>query len=239
MLSNTAAWLTAQKARPLQVKSSPYTLQETKRYWSRMAQSASIPWIGRGKQWATPSSRGRLILVLWAQTLQARWSKYLGKGVARFKIDDRVIGLALELISNKAIDGAFQAYIVLLVHLTSPIPATMSFVDASVLPLGISTAACGLIQKEYLALQFPSASPKKATGETILIWGGSSSIGSNSIQLAVTAGYELFTMASPKNFEYVKKLGVSEAFDPKSKTVIADLTDAFKSKTGDGLRALA
>ena len=71
----------------------------------------------------------------------------------------------------------------------------------------------------------------KPTGKTLLVWGGSTSVGSNTIQLAVAAGYEVITTASPKNFDYVKKLGASQAFDYRSKTVVGDLIHAFKDKT--------
>jgi NADPH:quinone reductase-like Zn-dependent oxidoreductase len=72
----------------------------------------------------------------------------------------------------------------------------------------MSTAACGLFQEDHLALQRSSALPKP-TSKTLLVWGGSTSVGSNAIQLAVAAGYEVFTTASPKNFDYVKKLGAA------------------------------
>jgi NADPH:quinone reductase-like Zn-dependent oxidoreductase len=48
------------------------------------------------------------------------------------------------------------------------------------------------------------------TGQTVLVWGGSTSVGSNAIQLAVAAGYEVITMSSPRNFEYVTPLGASQ-----------------------------
>lgn len=55
-------------------------------------------------------------------------------------------------------------------------------------------------------------------------------MGSNAIQLAVAAGYSVITTASPKNFEYVKKLGASEVFDYRSPTVVEDLVAAFQEK---------
>lgn len=237
MPSNTAAWLVAEKSKPLEVKSASYHSPGDDEIVVKNGAIGLNP-----VDWARQAMGGALF----------SWTTYpcimgsdvagevveVGRGVARFKIGDRVTGLALGLTSNKAADGAFQAYTVLPVHLTSPIPTTMSFVDASVLPLGISTAACGLFQKDYLALQLPSAPPKKASGQTVLIWGGSTSVGSNAIQLAVAAGYEVITTASPKNFEYVKKLGASQVFDYKSGTVVADLVDAFRSKTSAGALAI-
>lgn len=55
------------------------------------------------------------------------------------------------------------------------------------------------------------------------------------VQLAVAAGYEVITTASAHNFDYVKKLGASQAFDYNSSTVHEDLLNAFKSKTLAGV----
>ncbi|MCJ1252160.1 hypothetical protein MMC30_009399 [Trapelia coarctata] len=115
----------------------------------------------------------------------------------------------------------------------------MSYEEASVLPLGLSTAACGLFQKDQLALQYPSVPrPKTPTGKTLLIWGGATSVGYNAIQLAVAAGYEVFTTASPKNVDFVKRLGASQVFDYNCKTVVADLIRAFKGKTTAGAMSI-
>lgn len=55
-------------------------------------------------------------------------------------------------------------------------------------------------------------------------------MGSNAIQLAVAAGYEVITTASPKNFEYVKKLGASQVFDYNNSDISNNLLNAFKGK---------
>ena len=69
--------------------------------------------------------------------------------------------------------------------------------------------------------------------------GGGTSVGSNAIQLAVAAGYEVITTASSKNFDYVKKLGASQAFDYNSPTVIKDIVKAFHKKDIAGATAYA
>lgn len=78
--------------------------------------------------------------------------------------------------------------------------------------MGVSVATKALFHKDYLSLGLPSASPEPKQ-ETVLIWGGSTSVGSNAIQLAAAAGYEVITTASPHRFEYVKGLGAAQAFD--------------------------
>lgn len=159
----------------------------------------------------------------------------IGPGVTRFEVGQRVIGhtTGTDQTNNSPAHGAFQIYTVLLVNASSPIPSTLSYESAAVLPLGVSTAACGLFQKDQLGLQYPSTSPKP-TGKTLLVWGGSTSVGCNAIQLAVAAGYEVITTCSPRNFAFVKKLGASQAFDYNSKTVVTDLIHAFEGKTTAG-----
>ena len=100
----------------------------------------------------------------------------------------------------------------------------------------MSTAACGLFSTDHLALQYPSATPN-STGKTLLVWGGSTSVGSNAIQLAVAAGYEVVTTSSPRNFDYVKELGASQIFAYKSTTVVEDVIEAFEDKTIVGAAA--
>ncbi len=163
----------------------------------------------------------------------------VGKGVALFKVGGRVLGNAVSFDqrSNKSSEGAFQEYTVLRTNLASPIPDSMSFESACVLPLGLSTAACGLFMKDYLALPFPTLSPKPSE-KTLLVWGGSTSVGCNAIQLATAAGYEVIATASPQNHELLKKLGAVEVFDYRSPTVIRDIISAFKNRTSAGAIAI-
>ena len=90
------------------------------------------------------------------------------------------------------------------------------------MPLSISTASAGLYQKDFLSLPYPTKDPK-STGKAILVWGGSSSVGSSAIQLAVASGLEVVTTASKRNFEYVKRLGAKHAFDHGSKDVVEEI----------------
>lgn len=155
----------------------------------------------------------------------------VGRGVTHLKIGDRVVGHAAgsNKNRNKSAQGAFQLYTVMLAYMVSPIPDTLSFESAAVVPLGASTAACGLFQKDQLALELPNPSRSpKPLGKTVIIWGGATSVGSNAIQLAVAAGYEVITTSSPKNFGYVKKLGANQVFDYNSKTVV--LTSNMRSR---------
>jgi threonine dehydrogenase-like Zn-dependent dehydrogenase len=163
----------------------------------------------------------------------------IGSTVTRFRVGDRVLGYAAgaDKRRNRAAEGAFQDYAVVLAHMAAPIPDAMAFEDATVLPLGLSTAACGLFQKDFLAMNAPSAAPAP-TGKTLLVWGGSTSVGSNAIQLAVAAGYEVIATASPRNFDYVKRLGARAAFDYRSRTVISDIVSALQGREIVGALAI-
>lgn len=154
----------------------------------------------------------------------------IGPNVTRFKTGDRVVGHAVGMASKRNQDNAFQSYTVLQTNMASELPEYIPYEDAAVLPLGLSTAASGLFQDGYLGLQLPTV-PARSTGQTLLIWGGAGSVGSNAIQLGVAAGYEVFTTASPKNFEYVKKLGASRVFDYQSTSVVEDIVEALQGKS--------
>ena len=182
-----------------------------------------------------------------------RWLKYpavlgtdvagdvveVGPGVTRFRPGDRVLGHAVgvERDHNRHAEGAFQDYTVLQANMAAQIPGSMPYENAAVLPLTLSTAACALYEKDCLALEYPSLSPRP-TGQVVLIWGGSTSVGSNAIQLAVASGYEVITTCSPRNFDYVKRLGASQAFDYRSNAVAAEIVRALRGRTLAGALAI-
>ncbi|KAF1961605.1 GroES-like protein [Byssothecium circinans] len=152
----------------------------------------------------------------------------VGEGVRHVKKGDRVMACALGLVSNPA-QGAFQHYIILPSLAVAKIPASMSFTEAAVLPLNVSTAALLLFKKEALGLPLPPA-PGSAfeTNKSVLIWGGSTSVGACAIQLAVAAGVKVVTVASPHNLSKLKDLGAAAAFDYKSPSVIDDILTALE-----------
>ena len=230
MPANTAAWINARNAR-LEIGPAPYTPSGDDQLVIRNHAVAVNP-----LDWIIQVD-GSLIY---------RWLNYptvlgadvagevveAGKAVTRFRAGDRVLGHAVgtDKDSNSAAEGAFQQYTVVLERMASPIPDTLPFEDAAVLPLGISTAASGLFQTDQLGLRHPSADAR-LTGQTLLVWGGSTSVGSNAIQLAAAAGYEVITTASPRNFDYVRSLGASQVFDYNSPSVVPDIIAAFKGRT--------
>ncbi|CZR65685.1 related to oxidoreductase [Phialocephala subalpina] len=227
--ANTAAYLQSKKAPKLTVRSAPYTPAKASQIVIKNHAIAINP-----LDWLV-QERGDIMF---------GWLKYpfimgidvagevveVGSAVTRFKIGDRVIGFCTGTNENinDAAQSGFQEYTVVLDHMSAKIPDSMSYEKASVIPLGLSTASCGLFQTDQLSLQLPTSPARKQTGKTILIWGGSTSVGVNAIQLAVAAGYEVFTTCSPRNYELVKSLGASQAWDYNSPTVVNDMVKAFK-----------
>ena len=68
-------------------------------------------------------------------------------------------------------------------------------------------------QELGLTQNFESPSPKGADETWLFIYGGSSGVGQFGIQLAKLSGYKVVTVASPRNHELVKSLGVDVVFD--------------------------
>ncbi len=163
----------------------------------------------------------------------------VGEEVTRFRVGDRVVGLAVgqDKAVNDSAEDAFQNYVLLREHMAAPLPPALMYEDAAVLPLAVSTAASGLFQTDYLALDHPNGSAQ-GTGKTLLVWGGSTSVGSNAIQLAVAAGYEVFTTASPRNHDYVRELGAVQAFDYRAPSVVSDIVRALQGRTLAGALAI-
>ncbi len=237
MPTNTAAWLKATRA-PLQVGPAPYTHPREHEIVVRNHAVAINPldWIKQvvGRPllpWI------KLPFVL-GEDLAGEVVE-VGSAVTRFRAGDRVLGHAVgtDKDANTSAQGAFQTYTVLLERLTSPIPDDLTYERAAVLPLALSTAACGLFQRDHLGLRLPAADAPP-TGQTVLVWGGSTSVGSNAIQLAVAAGYNVFTTASPRNADYVRRLGATSVVDYRSRTAVHDVTSALVGRTLAGTIAI-
>lgn len=131
-------------------------------------------------------------------------------------------------MDHESQSGAFQLYTAAHRALTSKIPASMSYTDAAVLPLAVSTAAHGLYAKGYLALPARAAS-STSNGKSLLVWGGSSSVGAAVIQLAKASGAAVLATASAANLDTLRsQLGADRVFDYKAAGVVGDIVAAVK-----------
>ena len=151
-----------------------------------------------------------------------------------FNVGDRVLALSVGGTNGKPGRGGFQDYVVVDHIIACKIPDSLSFVDASVFPLCIATAAHALFAKDYLGLSFPTLNPT-SKGKSVFIWGSGSGVGSNAVQLAKAAGYEVITTCSPHNFEYIKSLGADKVFDYNSPSAIEDTVAELDKGTCDGI----
>jgi len=159
----------------------------------------------------------------------------VGPNVTKYKKGDRVLAHVISLMSQKAQDGGFQLYTAAPAISTAIIPSNISYTEAVVLPLAVDTATIGLYgsrEKGFIGLPYPSLSPA-SLGKTILVWGGSSSVGALAIQLAVASGAKVVAVASSHNHELVKSLGASEAIDYNKPSVVEDVVKAIQSVGGD------
>ncbi|KAL9078716.1 MAG: hypothetical protein Q9157_002361 [Trypethelium eluteriae] len=230
MASNFAAWLTSAKARPFEVQAAPYVSPGPNEVVIKNMAVAINPvdWGLQALAFVPMEYPTILGTDIAGEVVE------VGSACSRLKTGDRVVGLATGFYSGRNCDHAFQKYPVVPEDFASGIPDSVSFEQAAVLPLGLFTAAVGLFQKDQLGLDLPSINPKP-TGMTLLVWGGSSSVGSNAIQLALAAGYEVFTTCSKKNFEFVKRLGASQAFDYNDDNVVAQIVEALNGKSMPGI----
>jgi len=159
----------------------------------------------------------------------------VGSDVKNFKPGDRVLA-ALDMTGNRPNAGAFQFYACAFAAVTAKLPEGISYTEGCVLPLGFCTAAMAMFAKDQLALEhYPQLETLKSNGQVVLIWGGSSSVGSCGIQLAKAAGYEVAVTCSAHNLEYCKDAGADYVFDHKKESVVQDIVSALEGKSFAGV----
>ncbi|KAJ5682681.1 hypothetical protein N7462_005846 [Penicillium macrosclerotiorum] len=151
----------------------------------------------------------------------------LGAGVTRLLKGDLIAGLIRGGETPGV--GGFSEYTLADQHISFKIPKNISRVQASTIPLAAGTAWLALFSHRCLALNRSAAS-----GTSVLVWGGSSSVGLYAIQLASICGFSVITTCSPRNFDLVRSCGANHIFDYNDPTVIdkikevsADLRYAF------------
>ncbi|MFG1381314.1 NAD(P)H-quinone oxidoreductase [Xanthobacter versatilis] len=129
----------------------------------------------------------------------------LGEGVDSIKIGDEVCALV--------ISGGYAEYCVAEAPLCLPIPKPLSLLEAAGLPENYYTVYDNVFTRGRLK-----------AGETILIHGGSSGIGSTAIQLAHHAGARVIaTAGSPEKCDFCLKLGADAAIDYRAKDFVAEV----------------
>ncbi|RYP00174.1 hypothetical protein DL764_006605 [Monosporascus ibericus] len=223
MAQNEAAWITSPSEYPFTVKEAPMPTPGPGEIVIKNAAVSINPVDWKIQAHGRYLSRYPFILGEDA----AGVVEEVDAGVTRFKKGDRVIAHCHGLMTRNPANSAFQSYPVATDSLVSPIPDSMSFEQAVVLPLAISTACAGLYPKDLLNLPLPSATKPEKNGKTVLIWGGASSVGATAVQLAAASGATVITTASPANHKFVKSLGADIVFDYRSPIVVEDIANAL------------
>ncbi|KAH8665395.1 chaperonin 10-like protein [Ilyonectria robusta] len=226
MVQNEAAWITSPSEYPFTVKEGPNPTAGAGEIVIKNAAVSINPVDWKIQTHGSYLSRYPFILGEDA----AGFVEEVGAGVTRFKKGDRVVAHCHGLMTRNPANSAFQTHPVATSLLASPIPESMSFEQAVVLPLAISTASAGLYPRDRLNLPLPSATKPEKNGKTVLIWGGASSVGATAIQLAAASGATVITTASPANHKFVESLGADMVFDYRSSTVVEDISSVL-SKT--------
>ncbi|KAL4951145.1 chaperonin 10-like protein [Aspergillus filifer] len=118
--------------------------------------------------------------------------------------------------------GAFQEYVLVPAECAAVIPDTVRSEEGAVLPLALFTAWNGWYGAGL------DVKTKVTQKEAVLVWGGSSSIGSLAVQSAKSMGFAVYTTASPKHHDYLKELGADKVFDYRAEDVIVKIIEAVK-----------
>ncbi len=164
----------------------------------------------------------------------------VGTEVTRLRLGDRVVGYAAgqEKRRNSAAEGGFQHYVTLLDRVTTKIPDEMPFERAAVLPLGLATAAAGLFERDQLALPAPISLPTGGNDHVVLVWGASTSVGCNAVQLGRASGFAVLATAGAKNHDLVRSLGAEAVFDYREAGVDQRVVDALQGRALAGTIAI-
>ncbi|KAG8699923.1 hypothetical protein FRC08_005031 [Ceratobasidium sp. 394] len=107
-------------------------------------------------------------------------------------------------------------------------PSSVSFEEAATMNCAFWTA----VQAFYHRMGLAEPSTPSTKGEWILIYGGSTSLGLFSTQLAKLSGYKVVTTVSEKNSELLKSLGADITIDYKA----PDIVEQIQKATGNTIK---
>lgn len=141
----------------------------------------------------------------------------VGKNVKDFYVGDEIFSYCRNPVVHS---GTYAEYVCYDADHVAKKPRNITFAQAAALPLVSLTAWQSL---------FDAA--KLRSGETILIHAGAGGVGSMAIQFAKNAGAKVYTTASKRNHNYVKKLGADFAIDYREEK----FADAMKKLAPQGV----
>jgi putative PIG3 family NAD(P)H quinone oxidoreductase len=139
----------------------------------------------------------------------------VGSGVTGWKAGDE----ACALLSG----GGYASHVVVPEGQLLPVPATVSLTDAAALPEITCTVHSNVFQLARLS-----------KGETFLVHGGSSGIGSMAIQLAKNAGATVaVTAGTPEKLDWCRRLGADILINYRNEDFVTALRDATNGHGAD------
>ena len=119
--------------------------------------------------------------------------------------------------------GGYAEYCVVPAAHVLPVPANLDFTGAAVLPEALFTVWPNLFERARLR-----------AGETLLVHGGSSGIGTTAIQLARAFGARVFaTAGSAEKRRACEALGAERAIDYREEDFVAAVKDATDGRGAD------
>lgn len=135
----------------------------------------------------------------------------VGPQVTSFKVGDKVaVGKKFGTVGNQY--SAYQRYVVAEDETASKIPEGIDVTIPASLTGHLSTVV-GLFNGSA-RLDKPSLDGStSAKGKKVLVYGGTSSFGSFSVQYVTQAGYTVVTTTSPKHRDFASKLGAVKVID--------------------------
>ncbi|KAM0705846.1 hypothetical protein Q7P35_007206 [Cladosporium inversicolor] len=159
-------------------------------------------------------------------------------GTTSFSSGDIVAGMTPTGIGRPTRYGAHQEYLCCPEDMAWLVPDRLPKPHAAALAVVLATAADAVFN--IFGLPLPGNGNDATTMKCdqgkgpILIWGGSSSVGICTIQLARATGCcDIFVTASPGRHDLLKSLGASACFDYASPTVVADISAAIEAHNGE------
>jgi putative PIG3 family NAD(P)H quinone oxidoreductase len=139
----------------------------------------------------------------------------LGAGVGEWQLGDRVTALLP--------GGGYAGYAVAATSLCLPVPRGFSLIEAAALPETFFTVWTNLFERG-----------RCAAGETVLIHGGTSGIGTTAIQLAHAWGARVFaTAGTPDKARACERLGAERGIDYRTEDFVAVVQNATAGRGVD------
>ncbi|PYI00241.1 GroES-like protein [Aspergillus sclerotiicarbonarius CBS 121057] len=141
-----------------------------------------------------------------------------------FRVGDRVFGLVHGCNPEQPSDGAFAEYMLARADTQAVMPERLSFQDAATLGVSLITVGQSLYQSLRLTPPPPPLSTCQSTSsppqpQSILIYGGSTAVGTLAIQFAKLSGYSVITTCSlPQHESLVRSRGADQIFDYRDPT---------------------